>query len=221
VSGRWYALDLDGEGDDTEGTFVGMALDSARVRALASRYGLLCRGMLEREVPGLRWGDLFTAMRRLELAGELLSGYFFEGLEGPQFLDPAAFAAFLALDESSDSGPLWINALDPAANALYAFALRTKALPQRVSANRICVDAGEIVAVSARSFRELTLAVGPEDPRLPSILSLFPSARGRNARAETRIVVDSVNGSPASRSPFAAALGEVGFESDRNRMVLW
>jgi len=224
VSGRWFALDLD-EPDDAEGAegdLLGeLGLDAARVRALAARYGLLCRSMLEREVPGLRWGDLFPAMRRLELAGELLAGRFFEGIEGPQFLDPAVFAAFVALDREVGPGPLWVNALDPAANALYAAAERASGLPQRVASGRICLHEGKILALSTRSYRELKVACGPEDPLLPGLLGLFREARARDVRAESRIVLESVNGGPASRSPFAKALREAGFEADRGRMILW
>jgi ATP-dependent helicase Lhr and Lhr-like helicase len=222
VSGRWFALDLDeeGVGGDLD-VLDDLGLDAARVRALAGRYGILCRSLLEREVDGLRWGDLFPAMRRLELAGELLAGRFFEGLDGPQFIDPAAFADYLALDGELSAGPIWINALDPAASALYAVETRSHGLPSRIAANRICVDGGEVVAVSARSYRELSLDVGPEDQRLSAILGLFPAARGRDVRAEKRIVVESINGQGASRSPFAQALRDAGFEADRGRMVLW
>jgi ATP-dependent Lhr-like helicase len=221
VPGRWFALDLDeGDGEGLD-ALDELALDAARVRTLAARYGLLCRGILEREMPGLRWGDLFPAMRRLELSGELLAGRFFEGLEGPQFLDPAAFAAFAGLGDESEGGPLWINALDPAANALYGAAERASLLPQRVAANRICLDSGKILALSLRSYRELTIVVPAEDRRVPSILGLYASARRRDARAEGRIVVDSVNGGPAALSRFADALRVEGFEPDRGRMVLW
>ena len=74
-------------------------------RILAARYGLLCRSMLEREEELSRWGDLFPAMRRLELAGELLAGRFFEGVEGPQFLDTAAFKAFAGLGRRPPPAP--------------------------------------------------------------------------------------------------------------------
>jgi len=229
LSGRWFPLDLnEGEGDEGEPDVLGepdllgrLSLDAARVRVLASRYGLLCRGILERESPSLRWGGLFPAMRRLELAGELLSGRFFEGLEGPQFLDPAALASFLALDEAPESGPAWINALDPAASPLYAIAERQGLLPQRVAANRICVEEGAILALSTRSYRELAVVVPPGDPRLGSIMGIFREARERDARPETRIVVETVNGGPASASHYADALRDAGFEADRGRMVLW
>jgi ATP-dependent Lhr-like helicase len=160
-------------------------------------------------------------MRRLELAGELLSGRFFEGIEGPQFLDPAAFAAFLALDEEDKRGPAWINALDPAASALYAVAEGRESLPQRTAANRICVEGNEVLALSTRAYRDLSLAVPPGDPRLGSILGLFRMARDRDVRPERGIFVEKVNGAVASTSPYADALRGALFEADRGRMALW
>ena len=227
LAGPWFALDLDDDcmpegAEPGEPDLLGrLGLDAARVRILAARYGLLCRSILEREAPGLRWAELFPAMRRLELAGELFSGRFFEGIEGPQFLDPAAFAAFIALGEAPAPAPAWINALDPAASSLYAAAERPSLLPQRTAASRICLDAGEILASSTRSYRELRLALAPDDSRLPAIMTLFSAARARDANPERRIVVERVNGCPAASSPFAAALKGALFEADRGKMVLW
>jgi ATP-dependent Lhr-like helicase len=229
MSGTWFALELSDEGDTDESDVLDEAsLDSARVRILASRYGLLCRDMLEREEKGMRWGDLFPAMRRLELAGELLAGRFFEGVEGPQFLDPAVFSAFAALGRDIEVaaaergyGPVWINALDPAASALYAASERQTLLPPRLAANRICVDRGLVVAASTRSYRELALDLAADDQRLPAVLGLFRSARERDLRPEHRVIVDRINGEAAGHCSYSDALRAVGFEADRGRMVLW
>lgn len=225
AGGRWFRLDLFDDPEPEEPDALDEAgLDAARVRILASRYGLLCRAMLEREEAGCRWGDLFPAMRRLELAGELLAGRFFEGIEGPQFMDPAAFKAFLALAAPLDAdggSPTWVNALDPAATALYASAERQALLPARTAANRICVDSGKVVAASTRSFRDLALGVVAADARLPAMLAYFKTVRNREASPERRVVVDAINGEAAARSPFAEALRVAGFEADRGRMVLW
>jgi ATP-dependent Lhr-like helicase len=232
VGGRWFRLDLEGGEGRDELDFE--ELDAARARTLVARYGLVCRELLERELPALKWGRLFTALRRLELAGELLSGRFFEGLEGPQFMGAAAFALFQSLGSDADRQPLWLNALDPAASAMTAAAgeeaktpsthegapLRIVA-PQRVAASRICFSGGRAVAASTRSYRDLAISLGADDPLLPDVLSAFTLARSRRVAPEQRIVLESVNGTPASRSPYAEALRAVGFEADRARMVLW
>ncbi len=228
AGGRWYRLDLpedtgpDDPGIEAEPDALDLAyLDASRVRALASRYGLLCRGMLEREEGGMLWGELFPAMRRLELAGELLAGRFFEGAEGPQFLDPAAFAAFSGMDAQVADRPLWLNSLDPAAAALYAVSERQALLPPRIAANRVCVLSGRVIAASTRSYRDLRIALSPDDPCLMEALSLFRAAREREGAPESRIVVEKINDQDAARSAYAGALRDSGFEADRGRMVLW
>ncbi len=222
MGGRWYRLDLEETEDGPEPDALDeLGLDAARVRALAGRFGLLCRSMLEREAPGLRWAELFPAMRRLELSGELLSGRFFEGIEGPQFLDAEALPAFLALDRPDEPRPAWVNALDPAAAGLYAPSARPDSLPSRAATSRICVSSGRVIAVSTRSYRELSVSIEVSDPRLPAVLSLFGAARGRDAAPERRIALDSLNGEDAAGSRYRDALLEAGFEVDRRRVVLW
>ena len=82
--------------------------DKEQVRALAERYGLLSREIVNREA---RWGDLFKALRIMELAGELLAGHFFEGLSGPQFISPRALSR---LQSHAPPESFWLNATDPA-----------------------------------------------------------------------------------------------------------
>jgi ATP-dependent helicase Lhr and Lhr-like helicase len=90
-----------------------------RVRVLARRYGVLSRALLERELPSCRWQALFPALRRLELAGELVAGRFFEELEGLQFLSQEALARFSSGEAACG---IWsLSAQDPASPAgLYA-----------------------------------------------------------------------------------------------------
>ena len=219
VAGRWFRLDLE-EGGERD-ALDEEDLDAARARILVARHGLVCRELLERELPALRWGGVFTALRRLELSGELLSGSFFSGIEGPQFMGAAAFETWKGL--GAGLGPLWINAVDPAAAAIAEPVGEGVALPRppRLATTRVCVSGGRAVAVSSRSFRDLALAPGPEDPLLPSILDFFRATRDSRPGAARRILLETVNGLPAARSPYAGALREAGFEADRGRMSLW
>lgn len=74
LPGRWFGLAVESIELD-EADELDLATD--RVRAVARRYGLVARFLLEKELPLLSWSALFSAIRRLELAGELLSGLFF------------------------------------------------------------------------------------------------------------------------------------------------
>ncbi|HRZ63549.1 MAG TPA: DEAD/DEAH box helicase [Spirochaetia bacterium] len=218
VSGSWFRLEL--EEAEARDPLDEEELDAARVRILVGRYGLLCRALLERELPALRWGRLFPALRRLELSGELLAGRFFEGIEGPQFLGAGLLRGFQELGTSREA-PLWLSSCDPAASALDPAAGSPLAFPQRVPANRICVLDGALAAVSSRSYQELGLSLDPEDPRLPELLGFYKKARERPISPERRIAIEAVNGEAASRSPYAQALRAAGFEADRGRMILW
>lgn len=44
-----------------------------------------------RELPDFRWGSVFRTLRLMKLSGELLAGYFFKGIPGPQFISHQAF----------------------------------------------------------------------------------------------------------------------------------
>ncbi|MGO8692903.1 MAG: DEAD/DEAH box helicase [Rectinemataceae bacterium] len=221
LAGRWFSLDFEGEEDldplDEE------SLAAERVRALLLRYGILCRSILEREAPSLRWGALFSALRRLELAGELFEGRFFEGIEGPQFMGGPSLGAFRDPDGSggAETAAVWINVLDPLASALYAIGERPAVLPPRSPSNRLCLLDGSLAAASRRSWRSLDIALPPEDPAVERVLAAFLPLRRRALLPERRIAVEEVNGEAAAQGPYSAAMLAAGFERDRGRMVMW
>ena len=109
LSGNWFALDLEGiEKDPIDEA----ELVKDRVRQLFRRYGLLFRELVAGELPLLQWARVFKALRLMELSGEILSGHFFEGIPGLQFISPEAFRF---LNEPLPEEPVyWLNAADPA-----------------------------------------------------------------------------------------------------------
>jgi ATP-dependent Lhr-like helicase len=62
-----------------------------RARLLLDRYGLVFKELLQNESPPFRWSSVFRALRLMELSGEVMTGYFFEGIPGPQFISHEAF----------------------------------------------------------------------------------------------------------------------------------
>ena len=222
LGGRWFPLEF--EEEDEPDPLDEESYAAERVRALVQRYGLVCRSILERESALLRWSAIFAAMRRLELAGEVFTGLFFEGIDGPQFVDAQSLGFFNALDSgAASSAPpaLWINCLDPVASAAYAPRERPELLPPRLATNRLCLFDGRVVAASRRSWRSLDIAPAPDDLACARLFARLGSLRHRPIKPESRIVVDEVNGMPAARSPYAEAMIAAGFERDRSRMVLW
>jgi ATP-dependent Lhr-like helicase len=197
----------------------GEELNRDRVRLLLARWGVLCRPLLEREAPGLSWSRLLPAIRRLELAGELCTGRFFAGINSLQFASPGIGAELEAAE--SAGGIYWMNAADPASPAgLTAEGLDPR-LPPRQAAARLCFRGPSLSAVSRRGGKDLEIFAPPEDPELPELLDFVALPRRLAVRPETRVIVETVNGSPAAGSPWAAALKALGFIADRGKLVLW
>lgn len=223
VTGRWFSL----EGDDALRSAAGRAWDDLdreaadrdRVRLLLRRWGVLCRPLLERELPELSWGRLLPAMRRLELAGELTAGRFFSGVSSLQFASPRIVAELEECD--AEEGIYWMNAADPAYPAGAGIEGLHPELPSRSEGNRIAFRGSVPAAVSRRSGKELRLFLGPDDPDLPAVLSFLAVPRRRAVNPERKLTVERINGVGAAGSPYAPALRALGFEADRGLLVLW
>ncbi|MFH2116248.1 MAG: hypothetical protein ABIJ86_17240, partial [Spirochaetota bacterium] len=218
LPGRWFGLAVEAVELD-EADELDLAAD--RVRALARRYGLVARFLLEKELPFLGWSNLFSAIRRLELSGELLSGHFFDGIDGPQFMAREQLAAFR--DGAFAQGVWTVNACDPAAPfaSVIPEASWPGLVPTRVASTRFTSFDSELVCVSRRSYRYLDIAVDPDYEGLPAMLAFFGEASNRDVEPDRRIILETINGRAASASPYAEVLKSLGFESDRTRLVLW
>jgi len=83
-------------------------------RALLRRYGVVFRGILERESLAPPWRDLLPVLRRLEARGELRGGRFVDGFAGEQFALPEAVPALRKVRREEPRGAwLSISAADP------------------------------------------------------------------------------------------------------------
>jgi ATP-dependent Lhr-like helicase len=217
LPGLWFSLSTDDGAPRDKAHDLELA--SVAVRAAARRYGIVCKALLERESPGRRWSSLFPAIRRLELSGELVSGRFFDGMDGPQFMDRDALRLFR---DGFDEGRLWsVNAVDPASPCGVSAAGLSPRLPSRIPVNRLSSRGGEPVCVSRRSWRELDIFAEADDPRLEAAFAFMLEARRRVVSPERRIPVESINGSPAAESPYAGLFARLGFDSDRGALTLW
>lgn len=217
LPGLWYSLSLveDAQSDEADSLELAMTATRAAVR----RHGLLCRALLERESPACRWSVLFPAIRRLELSGELVTGRFFDGIDGPQFMGQEAYRLFR---EGWNKELLWsVNALDPASPCGTAVDGLPENLPSRLPVNRLTFRGSMPVCISRRSWRELELALLPNDPALGGVLSFLAEARRRAVAPERRIPVDTINGQCAALTDYAALLISMGFDSDRGSLTLW
>ncbi len=206
LSGNWYAIDPERIEKDP--------LDEAelvkdRVRQLFRRYGLLFRELLAGELPLLQWPKIFKALRIMELSGEILSGHFFEGIPGVQFISHEAFR-FLN-EPLPDESIYWLNATDPASLCGIKLDALRGLLPSRLSTTHLVYHGQGLVVISRRNGRALEFLVPPDAPHLHKYLAFFKSLLTRDFDPEKIILVETINKKPALQSEYADPLVEFGF----------
>ncbi len=206
LSGNWFAIDFKSIEQDpvTEAELI-----KDRVRQLFRRYGLLFRELLASELPLLQWGRIFKALRLMELSGEILSGHFFEGIPGLQFISTEAFR--LLNEPFPEDGVFWLNATDPASLCGIKLAALQGLLPSRLPSTHLVYCGARVVVVSRRNGRSLEIYAPPADPHLPDYLAFFRVLLTREFTPEKIILVEKINGRPALGSEYAGSLKAFGF----------
>jgi ATP-dependent Lhr-like helicase len=235
VSGRWFSIVL------PEATVENTAQDQwwdaplneedrnkDRVRLLLSRWGILCRPLFEKasgnsasksEPSPFSWSGLLPTMRRMELAGELVAGRFFAGINSLQFASPA-IARELENAEAVN-GIYWMNAADPASPAGLDIEGLDPRIPDRQQSSRIYFRGAQLIAVSNRNGKEQHIYIAPDDPGIPALIDLIKIPRTRKFIPDNKIFVDTINNKTAGQSEYAKAFQDCGFVSDRGRLCLW
>jgi ATP-dependent Lhr-like helicase len=175
-----------------------------RVRLLLDRYGILFRELLQRELPALSWSNVFRSLRIMELSGEVLAGYFFQKIPGPQFISPRAFRR---LQRSLPEDKVyWLNAADPASLCGTQLETFKGTLPPRLSSTHLVYHGSRLVMVSKRYGKELTFHIPPETPRLLEYLAPLRYLLIRPFQPVRRIAIETINQEPAPQSPYVPAL---------------
>jgi ATP-dependent Lhr-like helicase len=86
----------------------------ALARSLLSRYGIVFRRLLAREVSGVTWRELVRVYRTLEARGEIRGGRFVSGMSGEQYALPDAVDHLREVRRSGpDDALLAIGGADP------------------------------------------------------------------------------------------------------------
>jgi ATP-dependent Lhr-like helicase len=226
VRGSWFSL---APGDPWEPEDKGSALNldpleeeelkRGRVRLLLKRWGVLSRPLLEREAPPFSWSALLPAMRRMELAGELVAGRFFSGINSLQFASPRIGEE---LEEAEAADRIFsVNAADPASLSGLQVPGGVPELPPRLISARLCFKGSRLIASSSRSGKSLEIRIPPEDPDLTRVTEFAVFPRRRAMHPEKKILIETVNGKTAALGEYAAAFKEAGFVNDRGKLVLW
>ena len=215
IQGSWRILGPSPMETDAIG---GQELAKERARILFDRYGILFRELLENETEPMRWRRLFPVLRLMELSGEILSGYFFEGIPGVQFI---SFEAFRFLRDGLDEeGIYWMNAKDPASLCGIGLEGLKGKLPRRVPSNHLVFLGRRVVLESMKNGRELRIHIPPDHPRFHESLGMFKILLSRGFNPVKGIVIETINGVAAELSEYRDALREFGFISGYNRLEL-
>jgi ATP-dependent Lhr-like helicase len=207
LAGSWHAI---GAGGFDRDPIEDAELAKDRVRQIFGRYGILFRELLAYELPPLQWAGGFRALRLMELSGEILSGHFFEGVPGAQFISHEAFR-FLN-EPLPEEAVFWMNAADPASLCGIRNEALKGGLPSRIPSTHLVYRGSKLVLISRRNGSVLEFSVPPDDPRLPEYLLFAKTLLGREFIPEKALSVETINGKPAVKSEYSGALKEFGFQ---------
>ncbi|MEO7423958.1 MAG: DEAD/DEAH box helicase [Fibrobacteria bacterium] len=215
LAGAWLALDrLPAAGDALEAE----ELSKDRVRQLLRRYGVLFRELLGHETQSLQWASVFRSLRLLELSGEVLSGHFFAGIPGLQFISPQAMRSL----EGGLAGDAvyWMSAVDPASPCALGLAGLPYALPPRLGSTHLVFHGSDLALVSRRLGRDLLVRVPPRHTYLPGYLSVLGRLVDRAILPVKVLEAETINGEPVLGSPYLGDLLEAGFEQGIRTVTL-
>jgi ATP-dependent Lhr-like helicase len=176
------------------------------VRLLLERYGILFRELLQNESAPFRWSALFKALRLMELSGEVLAGYFFHGVPGPQFISHKAFATLQR--KLPDHAVYWISAVDPASLCGTPLGVLKSSLPRRMAGTHLVYHGSKLVLVSQGNGRKLSIHVPNDHDRLRDYWCVLHHLLERKFQPLRRIIVETINAEQAPCSPYLESLAE-------------
>lgn len=200
-AGNWHMLNFPESDDDLIGA---EERKKDRVRLLLERYGILFKELLHKELPSFQWRNIFRSLRIMELSGEVLSGYFFTGIPGPQFISHRGF--HILQHHLKESHVFWISAMDPSSLCGIPLDSIKGTLPRRLAETHLVYRDSKVVLISQRNGKKLTFNVTTEDPLIQEYLIVFRHLLTRRFRSLRQITIETINEEDASRSPFVDVL---------------
>jgi len=215
-TGHWFALPKFNAAADA---FESEELAMERARIVLSRYGIVFRRILGKELPAFRWQNVFTALRRMELSGEVLAGNFIEGLPDLQFATPE-FVAALKVAAPEDQ-VYWLNATDPASLCGLDIPGMKEQLPRRVPGSTLVYCGHTLVAISERGGASIRVLIPPDDANVAGCFCFIDALFEPNSNRR-KLRIKEINGEAAARSPYLKVL-ESRFETERGSddLMIW
>jgi len=175
------------------------------------RYGIVSREMWRRERPAIAWRSIYRELRRLEFRGDVRRGYFVRGLSGAQFALPQAIELLRAEDPAGGEAVV-IAATDPA--NVYTLPIpedpARDAFVRPRSRNAVLVLVGGIVVMIAER-QGGRIAVRPDTDDAVATQAASALVAHLSTRTSRDIVVETIDGQPASGSRYLDAFRSAGF----------
>lgn len=177
------------------------ALEQARERArmLLDRYGVVCPDLCRREARGMTFQSVFRALRWLELSGEVIGGWFLDGLGGPQFARPEALETIRDWQPET-APPRWLHAQDPASPCGLGLPLAGLTLPAARSGNELVLGAGRVLLTYCRGTAELALDPALDAAWIELTLAAWRASLALRPSRQQRLAVKQINAAPARSS---------------------
>lgn len=205
-AGTWFRIRY--QADELE-TLEQLELTKDKARLLLDRYGIVFRELCLRESDQFNWGDIFRALRLMELSGEVFPGHYFRNIPGPQYMTPASLRSFQGLD---DDGPaervFFINATDPISPSGLGLGAHGDHLPRRVDSNYLVYHGSRLTLTVGRNGKSLQFHTDPEAPDISRYLTVLQHLAHRDFEPVRRLTIESINDVPAATSPYRSVIEE-------------
>jgi ATP-dependent Lhr-like helicase len=210
--GRWSAL-------AEEEPLSPEERDEARAHLLLARYGVVARELARGD-----WATLRHVLLRMEYGGEVVRGYFVEGLSGEQYALEDALAELTAPAARRAEPHVLVNLVDPA-NLWGRVWPLSRLDGARLSVARLAhawliLRAGRPVLLAESYGRELTPLSGFEPVDLPGTVRALQAMLERplTLRPVRRLEVLGWDGRPVRETEAFGAFVDAGFSADGPRL---
>ena len=214
-TGRWAILPRHSEPRTQEDLRV-------LIDILLHRYGVLNRELLVRDDLGLRWGDAYPLLSRMEWAGDVERGFFVSGLSTPQFATRGA-VAHLRRDAMETARPVLLPVSDPACLFGDIFPVTVdgeRRIVRHLVGNHVVLMGGRPVLLIENRGRRLTPLVTMDASERSAILATLRGlVTGREQPARLRI--ETWAGQPIAETRAAGDLETLGFVREDREMILY
>ena len=214
-AGNWLRVPVE---DSDEDLIAGEEIAKERVRVLLDRYGILFRELLARELPEFQWRSVFRALRLMELSGEVMTGHFFEGIPGLQFVSSEALRL---LERPLPERIFWLCAADPVSPCGLGIDALKAELPRRLPSNHLVYHGNRLVMVSERNGKALTFHVEPDHEHVPEYVAVLRHLAYRRRAPVRALTIETINGEPALQSEWLDVLTTLlGLRRDHHAVTL-